>query len=107
MPKSLQAALLPLLIAVLSALATKLGIDARDSQGSILAVAASLAALLATGYGWLTHAMDARKVRKAETILPGITKVPKGMETQATLTVNDPTTPDPPTEIAKETKSTP
>ncbi len=107
MPKSLQAALLPILIALFSALAAKFGMDARDSQGAIMALASSAVAVIAAVWAWYQHWRDARKVRKAETICPGITKVPKGMETKATLIVNDPTTPDPPTEIAKETKSTP
>lgn len=103
MPKSLQAALVPIVIILLSGIATKLQIDAKTIQDNVLVVATAVVALLVAFYGWMMTHLEAKKVDRAETLSPGITSVPKGSEVTTSLKVNDPTTPDPPVVTTKET----
>ncbi len=107
MPPTLQAALIPLLVMALSAAAVKLKIDEKEFSSNILGIATALAAVIVAGYGWVMSYFDKKKIARAEKIAPGITTIPKGCETSVRLTVNDPTTPDPPKVIENETTHTP
>ncbi len=107
MPPTLQAALIPLITIALTSLAIKLKIDAKAYSDNILVIATALAALVVAGIGWVKNFMDAKKILRAEKIVPGITSIPKGSETSARIVINDPTTPDPPKVIEKDTTHTP
>lgn len=107
MPKSLQAALIPLIVMGLTALAVKWQFDSKIVSDNIVAIATALAALVVAGYGWLMNRLLQKKVDRAEEIMPTITTTPKGSETDARLSVNDPTTLDPPVVTVKNTTNTP
>ncbi|HVT80345.1 MAG TPA: hypothetical protein VHM90_06775 [Phycisphaerae bacterium] len=105
MPKSLQAALIPVFTVILTAAAVRFGLDPTSMAMGIAAIAAALAALAVAGYGWLMNHLQvkqldtqAAKIQQAETILPGITQVPlpSNAEISARAVINDPATPDPP-----------
>lgn len=107
MPPKLRNALTPVLVMILSSLATKLHIDARDQQGEILSVATAIAAVIVAGCDWLARRIERKKIVRAEAIVPGITSIPKGSETVANVSVNDPKTDDAPSVIINATKNTP
>ncbi len=107
MPPSLQAALIPLIVMALTAFAVKLKIDSDAFSQNILAIATAIAAIIVAGCGWVMTRLDKKKIDRAEKIAPGITTIPKGCETSLRLTVNDPTTPDPPKVIENDTTHTP
>lgn len=107
MPAQLRIILTTLIVMGLGALATKLKISATDNAGNIIALATALASLPFIIIETIMQRRTQRKIKRAETIAPGITTIPKGSETVATLIVNDPKTPDPPDVTTTQTKSTP
>ncbi len=102
MPPSLQAALVPLIVMGLTALAVKLKIDAKVFSDNILAIATTIAALIVAAVGAILTRLDKKKIARAENIVPGIT-TPNGPAAPVTIITNDPTTPAPPVVIQDNT----
>jgi len=103
MPANLQTAISSLVALLLSAWAVKFGLEAKDTQGCILAISLAAGALAQAAYGWAMSRMTS-KLELAEARVPGITKK-TGPEATETIIHNDPNSPDPPTIVTPQNQN--
>ena len=96
MPPSLQAALVPLLVILLTAQPRKLQLDSKVLADNILAIAVAVAAAIVAGYGSLMAWLNKTGKDRAETLVPGIT-TKNGPVDPVVMIRNDPTAPTAPT----------
>ncbi len=88
MPPPPLAALIPVFIGVLMLVAICIKVD--PSSPTILVLATGFAGAVVGAFGLAMWWKNRKKVQRAEEIAPGITSIPKGSETTATVVVNDP-----------------
>lgn len=104
MPPTLQAALVPLIVMILTYGAARMKIS--TPADGLWASATAIAAVITGGVGVFLRWKDQKKIKRAEAIVPGITSIPKGSEVSASVSVNEPND-DPPREIVKQTPNSP
>ncbi len=103
----LQTALTPILVMGLTAIAVRWQLESKTYTDNIYALSAALSAIIVAGIDRLATYLKDKKIRHAETLSPGITKIkiPEGMELKVIRELNDPNTPDPPLVTEKLTKA--
>lgn len=105
MPPTLQAALLPLVVAALTVFAGWLKIDAKTNADNILVIATSLVAAIMGTVAYIRSIINAKKAigsDLAEQRVEGITK-PEGPSAPVTIIKNNPESPEPPVIITRDT----
>jgi predicted anti-sigma-YlaC factor YlaD len=107
MPASVKAAILPVVVALLALIAGYLKSDAHAVSDQLTALGTAITGLVIAVWIWVDSRGKIKKIDRAESIMPGVTSVPKGSVTSATLTVNHPETPDPPATITNDNPRTP
>ncbi len=114
MPASVKQAILPVVVALLALFSAYFKSDAKTIADAGYALSTAITGLIIAAWIWLDGRKKNKKIERveqknqvAEAVLPGVSSVPKGSVTSATLTINDPTTPDPPVTITNDNPRTP
>ncbi len=88
MPPPPLTALIPVFLGVFMLVAIFLKVD--PASPTILVLATGAAGSIVGAFGLVMWWKNFKKVKRAEEIAPGITSIPKGSETTATVVVDDP-----------------
>ncbi len=107
MPASVKNAILPVVVALFALISAYSKADAQEVSVQVTALLTSGIGLIIAVWMWVDGRKKVKKIDRAEAILPGITSIPKGSTTSASVTVNDPKTPDPATVITNDNPRTP
>ncbi len=91
MKEKLTALLIPVFMIALANLALYFKITIPEEGGLLLALATTLASL---SVGYISKRNDQKKIGRADSIAPGITKIPPGSATEATVKIADPDVPN-------------